>query len=116
MNFDTIALEAAREIVALPDHLTGDRRKAHVQCIVLNALQRATTPPPLAWDANENRRYEPVETLAKAIYAAFPFVNDRGELMPGQKPAWAEHGNGLKQDEARHEARKCLRAAGHQPA
>lgn len=113
MDHDTIALEAAREIVALPSDLMGDRRKAHVQCIVLNAIQRATAPRALRWDANENRSYEPVEKLAAEIYNAFPFVNERGEPMPGTKPKWLPGGNELKQDEARRKAREQLRQEGH---
>ncbi len=69
-------------------------------------------PAPLAWDANSNRRYEPVESRAKEIYDAFEYDGPAGT----SKPKWAEGGNGLKQDEARFLARAELRQAGHQPS
>ena len=62
-----------------------------------------------AWDASWNRSYEPVETRAKEIYDGFIYDG------PGKKPAWTPGGNGIKQDEARHMARKELHTAGHTP-
>jgi len=81
----------------------------------LEGLSADTAEKPQRWDDNRNRSYEPVEKLAQQIYEAFPFVNERGEPMPGKKPAWMPHGNGLKQDQARREARERLRADGHVP-
>lgn len=62
------------------------------------------------WDANDNRRYEPVETLAKEIYDALPYDG------AGKKPAWVPNGNSWKQDDARFAARWRLWEAGHTPA
>lgn len=67
-------------------------------------------PQPDAWDAPSNRGYEPVETRAAEIYAAFGYDG------PGEKPAWFPGGNSLKQDLARDDARQELRQAGHSPA
>lgn len=64
-----------------------------------------------AWDANDNRSYEPVEELAKQIYDDFVYDGPSGTT----KPSWAPGGNGIKQDEARFQARRKLRAAGHAP-
>lgn len=64
-------------------------------------------PAPMPWDAGGNYCYAPVEELAAKIYAGFIYDG------PGDKPAWTPHGNGLKQDEARYEARRRLRIAGH---
>lgn len=77
----------------------------------VDILQRTVIREPLAWDANENRRYEPVETRAKEIYDGFVYDGPEGTT----KPAWTPGGNGLKQDEARFAARRELRAAGHSP-
>lgn len=40
---DLIALEAAREIVALPNNMPEGKLKASIQCIVLEAIRRATS-------------------------------------------------------------------------
>lgn len=66
-------------------------------------------PDPLPWDASVNRWYEPVETRAAEIYAAFPYNGS------GEKPAWVPGGNSNKQDDARFDARRELRATGHVP-
>ncbi|MCP1852732.1 MULTISPECIES: hypothetical protein [unclassified Bradyrhizobium] len=73
-------------------------------------LEKATAPYVPVWDANDNRRYEPVETRAKEIYDGFVYDG------VGSKPKWTPHGNGIKQDDARDIARRELRAAGHVPA
>lgn len=73
----------------------------------LRAVER--TPPPPAWDAPYNYEYEPVETRAKQIYDGFKYEG------VGKKPKWVPGGNSHKQDEARDQARKELRAAGHSP-
>jgi|SRR6185369_3961505 len=65
-----------------------------------------------AWDHPSNRSYEPVETLAKVIYDSFVYDGPAGT----QKPSWAPGGNGIKQDEARDQARCHLRQAGHEPS
>lgn len=62
-----------------------------------------------AWDMPYNRTYEPVERRAAEIYAGFEYDE------PGEKPAWLDGGNSLKQDAARQQARAELRAAGHVP-
>lgn len=42
MSFhDLIALEAAREIMSLPNNMPEGQTKALVQCIVLKAIERA---------------------------------------------------------------------------
>lgn len=64
-------------------------------------------PAPVPWDATWNRSYEPVEKRAAEIYDALEYDGR------GTKPAWTPGGNGLKQDEARGQARAELRAAGH---
>lgn len=55
------------------------------------------------WDAWWNRSYEPVETLAKKIFDAFPYDG------PGEHPEWFPGGNSHMQDEARKIARDRLR-------
>lgn len=77
----------------------------------VDILQRTVIREPLAWDANENRQYAPVETRAKEIYDGFVYDGPEGTT----KPAWTPGGNGLKQDEARFAARREIRAAGHSP-
>jgi len=74
--------------------------------------EAAKKPDPVPWDANHNRSYEPVETLAKVIYDGFVYDGPAGT----KKPAWTPGGNGFKQDEARSLAREHLRQAGHDPA
>lgn len=82
---------------------------------IADAVLKLLEPAPLAWDANENRSYGPVETLAAEIYAAFPYVSDYGAPLPGDKPKWTPHGNGIMQEKARSEARQRLRDSGHAP-
>lgn len=84
---------------------------------VLEAIDEAgfeitKKPEPTPWDANHNRSYEPVETLAKEIYDGFVYDGPAGT----KKPHWTPGGNGMKQDEARFEARRRLREAGHTSA
>lgn len=64
--------------------------------------------PPLAWNAGNNRSYEPVETRAKSIFDANLSVDHAGK-----KWNWVPGGNSTKQDEAREIARRELRAEGH---
>ncbi len=75
----------------------------------LDVLARTIIRTPLEWDSNSNYHYEPVETLAAEIYDGFVYDGH------GKKPAWTPGGNGLKQDEARYEARRRLRDSGHVP-
>ena len=49
---DLVALEAAREIVALPSDQPEGRLKAMVQCIVLEAIRRAVPTPPVSSQTN----------------------------------------------------------------
>lgn len=79
------------------------------QYVRLSEAYEALKPKPLPWDHVSTRDYEPVETRAKEIYEAFDYDG------PGEKPAWVNGGNSLKQDLARMEARQELRAAGHVP-
>jgi len=66
-------------------------------------------PESPAWDAPWNRQYPPVEFRAAEIYAILEYNG------PGTKPAWMPYGNSTKQDEARQQARRELRAGGHMP-
>lgn len=75
----------------------------------LNRVLRNRYPEPL-WDAYHNRSYEPVEALAKEIYAAFDAPSGV------RKPDWFPGGNSDKQDEARVIARRQLREVGHTPS
>lgn len=77
----------------------------------IDILERTVIQHPIAWDSNNDRRYEPVETLAKEIYDGFVYDGPPGS----SKPRWTPAGNGIKQDEARFEARRRLREAGHNP-
>ena len=74
----------------------------------LNRVLKNRYPAP-PWDAYHNRSYEPVEARAKEIYDAFEAPSNV------RKPGWHPGGNSDKQDEAREQARKELRAAGHAP-
>lgn len=78
----------------------------HIDAVL--ELERKSRQP--AWDAGWNRNYEPVETRAAEIYATFGYAG------PGEKPAWVRGGNSNRQDDARHDARRELREAGHSPA
>lgn len=92
--------------------LEADHRQALIRAeeAGYNKGVRDMTPAPLAWDANSNRSYEPVEVRAAEIYASFEYDG------PGQKPAWTPGGNGLKQDEARFLARADIRASSAVPS
>ncbi|MCK1577833.1 hypothetical protein [Bradyrhizobium sp. 174] len=81
--------------------------QARVAKLIVDSVNSLHTPP--AWDVSWNRSYEPVEVRAKEIYDSFAYDG------PGTKPKWTPGGNGIKQDEARDQARKELRAAGHKP-
>lgn len=101
-------------------HLHGVAQPPQVPCPVcggeaihaIDVLKRTIIRAPIAWDANENRSYEPVETLAAEIYDGFVYDGPAGTT----KPKWTPGGNGIKQDEARFEARRRLRESGHTPA
>lgn len=73
------------------------------------AERRDKTKPAksIAWDAYWNRSYPPVEERAEKIYASFKYDGI------GTKPAWFQGGNSNRQDDARVQARKELRQAGH---
>ncbi len=93
--------------------VTAAREKLLAEYKAENERLRAAAPPQtaqVAWDANWNRSYEPVETLAAEIYSTFQYLD------PGRKPPWMTGGNSQKQDEARYLARERLREAGHAPA
>lgn len=66
----------------------------------------------LPWDAFANRHYEPVEKRAAEIYATYVYA---GSDLSG-KPDWTPHGNSDRQDSARAQARRELRAGGHIPS
>jgi hypothetical protein len=80
-----------------------------LEAIAESGFQITKKPHPLTWDSYSNRTYEPVELLAQKLYERFDYDGPPGT----SKPAWAPHGNGTKQDEARNLARKQLRRAGH---
>lgn len=98
----TLAVSKLKEI----DDLDHHGRYGRLAREAIEALE----PDHPAWDAGWNRNYEPVETRAAEIYATFNYAG------PGKKPAWVRGGNSNRQDDARHDARRELRAAGHTPS
>lgn len=97
----TLAVSKLEEI----DELDRHGRYGRLAREAIEALK----PEQPAWDAGWNRSYEPVETRAAEIYATFGYAG------PGDKPAWVRGGNSNRQDDARSDARRELREAGHTP-
>jgi hypothetical protein len=50
-----------------------------------------------------------VDEVAKTFYDVMPYVELNGKDAVGEKPAWEEGGNSLKQDEARKHAIEAIK-------
>lgn len=98
--YDQVALDAARQIDALPPSLRPSQRVARIQLIVLKAMFRASSVATAPTADGEAR-----ELAAEMIYYSdFHFVG-------GPKPEWIPGGNSFKQDEARKIANAILALA-----